>query len=238
MRDIPPNMSERLIVALDVRSVALAVRIVDKLGDLVNFYKIGHHLMLAPGTDRLISRLTRWDKKLFLDLKLYDIPDTVTAGVSRAVERGASIVTVHGDHMTMEAAMKGRAGKTRIFAVTALTSLGVEVARETVELTARSAEVLGLDGIICSARDVPRVLRQTYASDDLLVATPGIRMSGGEVFDQLRTASPREAIRLGADYIVVGRPIIHSINPHHAAQEFIREMELGEVSLRSWSGLR
>ena len=234
-RALPAGMAERLIVALDVSDVASASALVDRLEGVVSFFKIGMWLQYAPGVDRLVNRLTGAGKKLFLDAKMYDIPQTVAKGISAATKRGISFVTVHGDAAIMEAAVQARGDSAlKIFAVTVLTSLDDAAcqqmgyampARELIAMRAKSAVTLGCDGIIASADDDPDAIRRLAGSDRLLIATPGVRLAGAGTQDHKRSATPGQAIANGADYLVVGRPIIEAADPVAAAKNFVAEME-------------
>ena len=238
MRDVPQSMSERLIVALDVASVAAAEDLARQLEGIVSFYKIGLWLLYAPGTERFIDSLIAQRKRVFLDAKMFDIGETVRQGVARAVERGVAFVTVHGDPEIMRAAVAGKAGsaRTKVFAISALTSLDDRAlqemgyamsARELIRLRVRQAVDCGCDGIIASADDNPDQIRRLGGADHLLIATPGIREPGGSADDHKRHATPAQAIARGADYLVVGRPITRSDDPAKAAQRIIAHMERG-----------
>lgn len=234
-RELPARMADRLIVALDVDSVADALALVRQLDGIVTFFKIGLRMLIVPGTDALIDGLVGEGKKLFLDAKMFDIPETVETAVAAAARRGVSLITVHGDERIMTAAVRGKGqAALKIFAVTVLTSLddaalremGYGVgARDLVAMRARAAVACGCDGIIASADDDPDAIRRLADMPGLLIATPGVRQAQGGRDDHRRTATPREAIRSGADYIVVGRPITGAADPAAAAASFIREME-------------
>jgi len=237
-RDIPPAMAERLIVALDVPTIEGAARLAGQLDGIVSFFKIGLWLLFAPGAERFIDGLIGAGKRVFLDAKMYDIGETVRQGVARATERGVSIVTVHGDPEIMRAAVAGKAGsaRTRIFAISVLTSLNDAAVREMgyalsvselIRLRVRQAVDCGCDGMIASADDNPNEIRRLAGADHLLIATPGIRPAGGAVDDHKRHATPAQAIARGADYLVVGRPITQAGNPAAAARQIIAEMERG-----------
>jgi orotidine-5'-phosphate decarboxylase len=237
-RDIPANMADRLIVALDVPSPEDAKVLVNKLNDIVSFYKIGLWLLFAEGTDKLIDGLVKSGKNVFLDYKMFDIGETVRKGVARAKDRGIKFVTVHGDDEIMEAAVqaKGNSTSLKIFTITVLTSmddndlyemgyrLGV---KDLIELRVRKSRECGCDGIIASAADNPNEIRQLVDDQGLLIATPGIRPHGFQTDDHKRPANPTQAIRDGADYLVVGRPIIESPDPALMARTIIKQMNLG-----------
>jgi orotidine-5'-phosphate decarboxylase len=237
-RDIPRSMSERLIVALDVPSIAAAEGLARRLDGIVSFYKIGLWLLYAPGAERFIDSLIGQGKRVFLDAKMFDIGETVKQGVARAVERGVTFVTVHGDPEIMRAAVAGKAGsaRTKIFAISALTSLDDKAlremgyalsVRELIRLRMRQAVECGCDGVIASADDNPDEMRRLAGAEHLLIATPGIREPGGSVDDHKRHATPAQAIARGADYLVVGRPITKSDDPAAAARRIIADMERG-----------
>lgn len=229
-------MAERLIVALDVPEIGAAVRLAELLDGIVSFFKIGLWLAFARGFDGLIERLTVRGNRVFLDAKMLDIGETVAQGAARAADRGVNFLTVHAEPDTMRAAVRGRgAAPMRILAVTVLTSLadadlaaaGYRLsARDLVTLRVRQAAECGADGVIASAADDPDELRREAGAPKLLVVTPGIRPAGSRRDDHRRSATPAEAIRRGADYLVVGRPIIAAPDPRAAALAVITEMEV------------
>jgi orotidine-5'-phosphate decarboxylase len=223
LRPIPNR--ERLIFALDVADLSAAKRLVIRLADSVAFYKIGLELATSPHYFELLRWLVEQDKKVFTDLKLYDIPATVAAAVRQISRTGASFLTVHGDRAIMEAAAGAKGADLKILVVTVLTSiaprdlaemgigLGVE---ELALLRAKQAVAAGCDGVIASGLEV-QALRQTIGGKPLVV-TPGIRPAhGAGNDDQRRVVTPTLALRGGADYIVVGRPIRDAANPYEAA---------------------
>ncbi len=236
-----PGMADRLIVALDVDSVAAASALVQRLDGVVSFFKIGLWLQFAPGVDGLIDGLIGAGRRVFLDAKMYDIPQTVAKGVAMAARRGVSFVTVHGDEAIIAAAVQARGDSAlKVFAVTVLTSLddaalagmGYAVpARSLVRMRAARAVACGCDGVIASADDDPDEIRRLAGSDRLLIATPGVRQAAASLNDHKRTATPGEAIRAGADYLVVGRPIVEASDPVRAARSFIAEMEAARERL-------
>jgi orotidine-5'-phosphate decarboxylase len=240
-RDIPAAMADRLIVALDVPTIDGATRLARQLDGIVSFFKIGLWLLFAPGAERFIDGLIAQGNRVFLDAKMYDIGETVRQGVARASERGVSIVTVHGDPAIMRAAMAGKGGSTRtkVFAISVLTSQDDAAVREMgsalpvadlVTLRVRQAVECGCDGIIASAADDPNAIRATARAERLLIATPGIREPGGAVHDQKRVATPAQAIARGADYLVVGRPITQADDPAAAARRIVEDMQRGALS--------
>jgi len=214
--------------------------IIAQLHGIVTFFKIGYWLYLESGVDDLYALTTTGGRKLFLDAKMFDVPQTISKAIKTVISRGASFVTVHGDLAIMKAAVDAKKGSDlKIFAVTVLTNLDDAAlkemgygltARELVMLRAKNAVAAGCDGIIASADDNPDRIRELAQNADLLIATPGIRLAGGDRHDQRRVATPGEAILNGADYLVVGRPIIE--HPEHsdvrsAALDIIAQMQSG-----------
>ena len=236
-RALPASMQDRLIVALDVPSVAEARAIVADLDGTASFFKIGMWLMFKPETNAFVNELIAAGKQVFLDYKMYDIGETVKRGVEAIAGRGASFVTVHGDEAIMRAAVAGRGhSKLKIFAITVLTSMndaslagmgyGMGV-QELISLRVRQAVQAGVDGVIASASDDPDAIRRIGGSDDLLITTPGVRLAGGTTHDHQRSADPATAIRKGADYLVVGRPILEAADRAAQARHIVAEMERG-----------
>jgi orotidine-5'-phosphate decarboxylase len=233
-RDIPARIEDRLIVALDVPSIGEARRVVDTLDGLVSFFKIGYWLQFAAGVDGLFDYLIEKNKKIFLDTKMFDIDETVKQGIACIAERGVSFVTVHSDSDVMRAAAEGRRDTDlKILAVPALTSRDASSVRglgyhsevsELIVERARAALACGCDGIIAAPRDNPNEIRRAAGSERPLVVTPGIRLPGAPIDDHRRAGTPAEAISTGADYIIVGRPIIRSDDPAGAAAAIIEEM--------------
>jgi len=222
---------DRLIVPLDLPSVAAAEAMVARLGDSVTFYKIGYQLGYAGGLS-MVPQLVKSGKKVFLDLKLHDIGNTVARGVESVAKLGATFLTVHAYPQTLKAAVEGRAGSDlKLLAVTVLTSYddgdlhaaGYRLnVSDLVEARAQQAQVLGLDGIVCSPEEAA-VLRKLVGHQMTLV-TPGIRPAGAEVGDQKRIMTPGRAIAAGADYLVVGRPITGASDPKAAAEAIHAEI--------------
>jgi orotidine-5'-phosphate decarboxylase len=221
---------DRLIVALDVPSLDAAQAVVARLGDAVTFYKIGYQLAFAGGLD-YAPKLVQSGKRVFLDLKLHDIGNTVAAGVKSLSRLGASFCTVHALPQVMRAAVDARENGLRILGVTVLTSLSdadlakagyAATVRELALLRAEQACEIGMDGLVCSSEEVG-MLRERVGNKLVLVA-PGIRPSGAAAGDQKRTATPERAIGAGADYLVVGRPIIEASDPKAAAQAIVAEI--------------
>jgi orotidine-5'-phosphate decarboxylase len=223
---------ERLIVALDVPSAREAESLVATLGDSVSFYKIGYQLAFAGGLSFAAEQVAD-GKQVFLDLKLHDIGNTVQKGVESVAGFGATFLTVHAYPQTMKAAVEGaRGSRLRILAVTVLTSyddsdlaaagydMGVA---ELAAARAQQARAIGLDGLVCSAEEAAR-LREIVGPGMALV-TPGIRPAGSSAGDQKRVMTPACAINAGADYLVVGRPVIAAADPKSAAEQIIAEIE-------------
>ncbi|MBN1238616.1 MAG: orotidine-5'-phosphate decarboxylase [Gammaproteobacteria bacterium] len=223
---------ERLIVALDVPSADEARALVDALGDTVHFYKIGLELAMSGEYFQLLDWLLERDKRVFADLKFYDIPATVAAAVRQIARSGASFLTVHGERAVTEAAAAEKGDRLRVLAVTVLTSVeqadlasvGIEMDVETLaRRRAKQAIAAGCDGVIASGLEARR-LREDLGSD-VLIVTPGIRpadSSGGD--DQRRIVTPTQAFANGADHIVVGRPIRASTSPREAARRIQTEI--------------
>ena len=225
---------DRLILALDVPSVAAATALVEQLGDAVSFYKIGYQLAFAGGL-AFAETLVRADKRVFLDLKLHDIPNTVAGAVRSAGRAGASLLNVHagGGEKMMRAAVQASntPGAPRLLAVTVLTSMdaaelagvGVPDAPVTQVLRlARLAQTAGIDGLVCSAEEVAAV-REVMGPNALLV-TPGIRPAGADVNDQSRVVTPAAAIAAGASMLVVGRPITQAADPAQVTAAILEEI--------------
>ena len=223
---------ERLIVALDVPSVAAAEAMVARLGESVWFYKIGYQLAFAGGLP-FAAGLIATGKQVFLDLKLHDIGNTVAKGVESVAHLGATFLTVHAYPQTMKAAVEGKRGsKLRILAVTVLTSYddadlaaaGYEMdVKELAAARAAQARDTGVDGLVCSAEEAATL--RDIAGPGMVLVTPGIRPAGSAQGDQKRIMSPARAIDAGADYLVVGRPIVEARDPKAAADAIIAEIE-------------
>jgi orotidine-5'-phosphate decarboxylase len=234
-RDVPDRIEDRLIVALDVPSIGEAVALVEKLDGVVSFFKIGLWLQFAAGFDGLIDELLNKDKKIFLDAKMFDIGEAVKQGVASAAERGVSFVTVHGDGDIIRAAAEGKRGSNlKILVVPVLTSVDTNGLRElgyrstVAELIierARTTLAWGCDGIIAGPHDNPDEIRRCAGSEGLLVVTPGVRLPGMPLDDHKRAGTPAQAIAAGADYLVVGRPIVRADDPAREAARIIENMQ-------------
>jgi orotidine-5'-phosphate decarboxylase len=225
-----PAPRERLIVALDLPSVEAADALVARLGDAVSFYKIGYQLAYAGGL-AYAQKLAGSGRQVFLDLKLHDIGNTVAQGVKSVARLGATFLTVHAYPQTMQAAVEAREGALRILGVTVLTSYddndlkaagyGTSV-KALVASRAEKARALGVDGLVCSPEEAANV--RAIAGAGMTLVTPGIRPAGAEAGDQKRIMTPAAAIAAGADYLVVGRPIVAAPDPRAAAEAIVAEI--------------
>jgi orotidine-5'-phosphate decarboxylase len=225
-----PQPRERLIVALDLPSVADAQAMVAWLGDAVSFYKIGYQLAYAGGL-AYVPRLADAGKQVFVDLKLHDIGNTVGEGVRSVARLGATFLTVHAYPQTMQAAVEARERGLQILAVTVLTSYDdADLAAagyrgsvaEVVAQRAAQARDLGVDGLVCSAAEAAKV--RAIVGGKLKLVTPGIRPAGADAGDQKRIVTPAAAIAAGADYLVVGRPIFTAPDPKAAARAIVEDI--------------
>ena len=220
-KSIPP--ADRLIVALDLPDAAQAKQFVTQLGDAATFYKIGMELFMAGGYFELMDWLVAQKKQVFVDLKFFDVPETVRSAIRALASSGATFATIHGNQSIMEAAVKDK-GALKVLAVTALTSLdrgdlddlGFACDVEQLVLSrARRALEAGVDGIVSSGLEAPMIRREL--GERLMVVTPGIRpVENKPVDDQKRTVDVAQAFRNGADYIVIGRPIRNAADPRAA----------------------
>lgn len=225
------DSQDRLIVGLDLPTVAEAEAMVARLGGSVSFYKIGLQLLFAGGLD-FAQDLVKSGKKVFLDAKLLDIDNTVGSAVANIVRTGVTFVTVHAYPKAMRAAVEARGdAPLGLLAVTVLTSMDdgdlvkAGYAGKVDDLVldrARDARDAGMDGIVCSPIEVARV--RAAVGPDVALVTPGIRPAGGESGDQKRVTTPADAIRAGADYLVVARPIIRADDPRAAAEAIQAEI--------------
>jgi orotidine-5'-phosphate decarboxylase len=228
-----------IIVALDLPSGSAAIGLVDRLGDAVDFYKVGSPLFTRTGPS-IVHELHSRGKRVFLDLKYHDIPNTVARAVDAAAALGVELLTLHasgGSAMMRAARETVRTGGPRLLGVTVLTSFGavdveevwkkevISVRDEVARLAALAADS-GLHGVVCSPLEAEAMKRRHGC--DFLVVTPGIRPSGSATGDQTRTATPADAVRAGADYLVVGRPVIEA-EDHIAVVEAIRAEISGVV---------
>lgn len=212
------DTTAQLVVAIDVPSVSDALKLVARLDGVVSFFKVGPALYSQSGSEKFIDCLIREGLRVFLDAKLHDIPETVRLATKAAAERGVSIITAHAADGVLEAAVSGAEGSSlHVFAITSLTSR--EARRDEIVGLTTKAYQAGCDGIVCSALDLP---------SPMVAATPGIRMPGGSADDHKRSATPRQAVEAGSNYLVVGRPITQAHDPHEAAMKIIRDMEMAQ----------
>ena len=225
---------DRLIVALDVPNALDGLALAERLGDAVSFYKIGLGMLTGGGLALANELKGEHGKRIFLDMKLFDIGATVEAAVRGLAQFDLDFLTVHGDPHVVRAAREGAgASGLKILAVTVLTSLdradldagmmtGGEVADIVVERAARAFEA-GADGVICSPQEAARV-RALPEAEGRLIVTPGVRPAGAELGDQKRVMTPAQAIAAGADHVVVGRPIWRAEDPRAAAEAVLSEL--------------
>ncbi|MER2606803.1 MAG: orotidine-5'-phosphate decarboxylase [Siculibacillus sp.] len=225
---------DRLILGLDVPTVADAERVVAETRGAVGVYKIGYRLVFAGGLG-LVERLVKDGEKVFLDVKLLDIDNTVAEGIESILKLGVDWVTLHAYPKAMRAAVAAReaagAGTTKLLGVTVLTSMddgdlkaagyGMAVA-DLVEARARDAAAAGMDGIVCSAAEAARL--RAAVGPDLVLVTPGVRPAGADAGDQKRVTTPAEAIAAGADLLVVARPILSAPDRRAAASRIVEEI--------------
>lgn len=227
------NNRDRLIFALDVPDTGAARVLVEQLGNTVTFYKVGLELAMSPGYFELIDWLKARGKKVFVDVKLFDVPATVAAAVVRLDARDVDFITVHGNQGIMQAAADARKGRAKILAVTSLTSLdrgdmddlGFDCDIDELVLSrARRALEAGCDGVVSSGLELARL--RAEAPDTLITVTPGIRPVDNDTppDDQKRVMTPTTAIAAGADYLVVGRPIRQASDPEAAADAIQHEI--------------
>lgn len=231
-KSIPRN--ERLIFALDVENREQALKYINLLGDSVLFYKLGLELFMADGYFQLLDELVNvYHKKVFVDLKFFDVPETVRSAIRQLNHRGASFTTVHGNDGMLKAAAEERRNDLKILAVTALTSLdegdlralGFECDVTTLVLSrAERAIRLGCNGVIASGQEAAAL--RDRLGDNFLIVSPGIRpIENRTVDDQKRIMTPQDAFLSGADYIVVGRPIREAADPRLAAEKIQHTLE-------------
>ena len=231
-------MTNPLIIALDVDDTAEALQLIQQIGPAADFYKVGMELYATGGMD-FVSRVSEMGKNVFLDLKLYDIGETVKRATSKICKIAEpKFLTVHGSRTVMKAAVEGRgATATKLLAVTVLTSfdqddladLGYSVPiSDLVELRVKKALESGIDGIVCSPLEVARV--REVGGPTLKLITPGVRSAGSAKGDQKRVATPYEAIRDGADYLVIGRQVTRAEDPRKACEEILAEIQVRETT--------
>jgi orotidine-5'-phosphate decarboxylase len=231
---LPLDPKERLIVALDLPSVRDADAMVERIGDAATFYKVGYQLAFAGGLS-FVDSLVRAGKRVFLDMKLHDIANTVEKGVESAAKTGVTFLTVHAYPQTMRAAVKARGGaglkSLKILAVTVLTSYDdIDLAEAgyatnveaLVARRAQQAQDIGVDGLVCSPEEAAPL--RLIVGEKMMLVTPGVRPAGADHGDQKRVATPAQAIKAGADYLVVGRPITAAVDPRAAAAAVVQEI--------------
>lgn len=232
---------ERLIVALDFHTLDDVKKLVNELGDSVTFYKVGMELFYSVGAE-VVTWLKTQDKKIFLDLKLHDIPNTVAGGLCSLMNLGANILNVHAsggyammktaaDALKVEAERRG-IERPKLIAITVLTSIGdaewadlgftLKTANQVVRF-AKLAQKAGLDGVVASPQEA--ALIRDACGENFLIVTPGIRPAGANIDDQSRIATPAAALQNGATHLVIGRPIRAAQNPRDAAEKILAEME-------------
>jgi orotidine-5'-phosphate decarboxylase len=231
-----------IIVALDFEDSAQALALIARLGSAVDFYKIGMELYAAEGM-QFVRDLTAVGKQVFLDLKLYDIPETVKRATAQVAKTGVRFLTVHGSNAVMRAAVEGRgASQLHLLAVTVLTSFDQQDLAELgypssiadlVALRVKNAMAAGVDGIVCSAKEAAAV--RALAGPKAILVTPGVRSLSADAGDQKRVATPAEAIAAGADYLVIGREITRAADPRTEAMRILGELE-APTPLRSRLG--
>ena len=223
---------DRLIIALDKPTVEEATLIVDRLGEAGRFYKIGYQLLPVGGVE-FARALSAAGKSVFLDFKFHDIGATVMRGVKSVRKLGADFLTVHAEPDVLRAAVEGRGDDMRlkILAVTVLTNLtqeslrasGVDMTLEDLVLKrAEFAAKAGADGVVASAKEASAI--KARFGDALVIVTPGVRPAGADANDQARAVTPAEAIGAGADYLVIGRPIVDAPDPIAAVRAILTEM--------------
>jgi len=220
-----------IIVALDVEDAAQARTLVTRLSSGVDFYKVGMELYAAEGMP-FVRELIDAGKQVFLDLKLYDIPETVKRATAQVAKTGARFLTVHGSNAVMRGAVEGRSESAlKLLAVTVLTSFDLQDLAELgypasvedlVALRVKNAMAAGMDGLVCSAKEAAAV--RALAGPKAILVTPGVRSRSADLGDQKRVATPREALAAGANYLVIGREITKAKDPLAEYQRMVTEM--------------
>ena len=231
----PKTALDRLMVAVDVPTIGEAEALVSKTEGKVGVYKIGMELQFAGGLE-FARELAADGKKIFLDVKLHDIDNTITKAVRNVAKMGMTFMTLHGYPKTMRAAVKGLAEEGNpnlcLLGVTVLTSMDEDdliaagyrgPLSDVVEARAMDAKAAGMGGIVCAATESEKM--RTILGDELVIVTPGIRPAGSAAGDQRRVMTPEDAIRAGSDYLVVGRPINQAADPAAAADAVVAEIE-------------
>lgn len=220
-----------IIVALDFEDATQARSLIARLGSSADFYKVGMELYAAEGMG-FVRELSEAGKQVFLDLKLYDIPETVKRATVQVAKTGARFLTVHGSNAVMRAAVQGRGGsRLSLLAVTVLTSFDREDLAELgypssiedlVALRVKHAMAAGIDGIVCSAREATVV--RALAGPNAILVTPGVRSASADTGDQKRVATPAEALAAGANYLVIGREITRATDPLAEYTRIVRDL--------------
>ena len=231
-----PNKSEfmqhnPIIIALDVENASQALQLVEEIGDAANFYKVGMELYAAEGPS-IVQELIGLGKRVFLDLKYYDIPATVERAVRRVAESGVSLLTVHAIRPVMEAARRGAEGsELGILGVTVLTSMDDNDLRdagysfsaaELVDRRVHQAREVGIAGVVCSPIEAARV--RSILGPEMVIVTPGVRSAEADTGDQKRVATPAQAIADGSSYLVIGRQVTRAANPRAEALKILDEI--------------
>ncbi len=221
-----------LIVALDVENRAAAAKLVEELGGEISFYKVGMELYASAGME-FVKELIAGGKQVFLDMKFYDIPETVKRAVAQVAQSGVSLLTVHGSNAVMRGAVEGRGNSAlKLLAVTVLTSfdeadlreLGYPVSvSELVTLRVHNAMACGIDGVVASALEARKIRAQV--GPEALIVTPGVRSQGAAAGDQKRVATPAEAMADGASHLVIGRQVTRAQDPVAAVRELRAELD-------------
>jgi len=220
-----------IVIALDFESPEQACSLIRELGQTARFYKVGLELYAAAGMD-FVRELKRQGHRVFLDLKLYDIGETVKRTVARIAEEGVDFLTIHAMRPTMAAAVAGKgAANLKLLGVTVLTSFDEQDLKdmgyalsvsELVDLRARQAMVTRMDGLVCSPLEVSRV--RSIAGPNAVLVTPGVRSAGSDSADQKRVATPAQALAAGADYLVIGRQVTRAPDPHAEMLKILAEI--------------
>ncbi|UWQ28537.1 orotidine-5'-phosphate decarboxylase [Leisingera sp. M523] len=229
-----PRVDDRLIVAMDVPNALNGLKLAEQLGDAVSFYKIGLGMLTGGGLALANELKQEHGKRIFLDMKLFDIGATVENAVRGLAQFDLDFLTVHGDPYVVQAAKEGAAGKDlKILAVTILTSLDRQdldgalikegAVQDLVLERAGNAFAAGADGVIASPQEAA-LIRALPEAEGKLIVTPGVRPAGADLGDQKRVATPASAIADGADHIVVGRPIWQANSPRAAAEAILAEL--------------